>query len=409
MDGRQPGYSAGVTATDLADLLLNQGATDAIMLDGGGSTTTFVRRPGDVGVTLANRPSDGTERAVDNALLVVSSVPTGPLTSLVVRPASATLVVGQSVSFTAKGVDAAVNGVPVAAASVAWSTDGTSGTIASNGSFRARAPGSATVTAAAGGVMAASAITVVADTFPPVAATPAIRLHRGGTVDPGSVPVTVSWSAATDTGTGVAWYELRRRYDGQAWTPVALSSQTTRSVDQRLPFGLAVQYQVRAIDRAGNTGAWRTAAGLRIRLVSETASAVRLTGTWRKRLGSMYLGGALRSASRAGATATFTFTGRQVAWIAAKGPGSGSARISVDGTAVAAVSLWSSTLLPRRLAYTSAWVSSRTHRITIRVSGTAGHPRIDVDGYAFVEPATLSPVPTATPEPAPTATPEPVP
>jgi hypothetical protein len=115
----------------------------------------------------------------------------------------------------------------------------------------------------------------------------------------------------------------------------------------------------------------------------------------------MYLGGALRAASRAGATATFTFTGRQVAWIAARGLGRGSARVSVDGTVVATLSTWSSTLLPRRAVYTSAWVASGTHRITIRVSGTSGHPRVDVDGFAFVEPATLLPVPVSTPPPAP--------
>ena len=150
VDGRQPGYSTGVTAADLADLLLAEGATDALMLDGGGSTTTLVRHPGDVGVSLANRPSDGAERAVDNALLVVSSVPTGPLAGLVVRPGSAKLVVGQSALLVAKGVDAAVNGVPVAATSVAWSMDGAGGTACRGRPFRARAPGSATVTASRG-------------------------------------------------------------------------------------------------------------------------------------------------------------------------------------------------------------------------------------------------------------------
>ena len=54
VDGRLDGRSVGVTAADLADLLLDQGAVQAIMLDGGSSTTALVRRPGDVGATLAN-------------------------------------------------------------------------------------------------------------------------------------------------------------------------------------------------------------------------------------------------------------------------------------------------------------------------------------------------------------------
>lgn len=44
IDGRQPFYSQGVTLADLADLLLYYGATEAMSLDGGGSSTMVVRR-----------------------------------------------------------------------------------------------------------------------------------------------------------------------------------------------------------------------------------------------------------------------------------------------------------------------------------------------------------------------------
>jgi hypothetical protein len=64
VDGRQPGYSDGMTLPELTDLLVELGATDALNLDGGGSTALVVR-----GV-LVNRPSDPVERAVANALLV---------------------------------------------------------------------------------------------------------------------------------------------------------------------------------------------------------------------------------------------------------------------------------------------------------------------------------------------------
>lgn len=46
VDGRWDGYSIGVTAADLAGLLLDQGAVQAIMLDGGASTTALVHRTG---------------------------------------------------------------------------------------------------------------------------------------------------------------------------------------------------------------------------------------------------------------------------------------------------------------------------------------------------------------------------
>ncbi|MEX2392853.1 MAG: phosphodiester glycosidase family protein, partial [Actinomycetota bacterium] len=52
IDGRQPGYSDGVTLAEAARLMVNLGASDAVNLDGGGSTT-FVKRG-----KVTNRPSD---------------------------------------------------------------------------------------------------------------------------------------------------------------------------------------------------------------------------------------------------------------------------------------------------------------------------------------------------------------
>jgi hypothetical protein len=65
VDGRQPRHSVGVTLEGLAQLLRSLGASDALNLDGGGSTAMTI------GDALVNRPSDGTERPVNNALLVL--------------------------------------------------------------------------------------------------------------------------------------------------------------------------------------------------------------------------------------------------------------------------------------------------------------------------------------------------
>lgn len=70
IDGRQPPFSDGMTLVELAELFRSLGATGAINLDGGGSTTMVVRH-GDRQI-LANRPSDRTgERAVANALALI--------------------------------------------------------------------------------------------------------------------------------------------------------------------------------------------------------------------------------------------------------------------------------------------------------------------------------------------------
>ena len=283
-----------------------------------------------------------------------------------------------------------MNEIPIGASAVAWSMTGSGATLSSSGRFQAREPGSATVTAAAAGLAGASDMSIVADTFPPVAADPDLRLRRGGTVEAGSVPVTVSWVAATDIGTGVAGYELRRRFSGGPWTDIALPSLTARSVRQRLSPGIAVQYQVRATDRSGNVGTWQTSAGLSIRLAAEDSSGAHYAGTWRKRSAAGFLDGTLRMARAAGSRATFTFSGKQVAWIAVRGPTRGAARIALDGSRVGFVGLRSSTVRLRRAVFVSAWLANGSHRISIRVSGTAGHPRVDLDGFVIVERAILA-------------------
>jgi hypothetical protein len=66
VDGRQPEHSDGMTLQEFGDFLLAHGISDAINLDGGGSTTMLV------GGRIANRPSDSNgERAVANAVLVI--------------------------------------------------------------------------------------------------------------------------------------------------------------------------------------------------------------------------------------------------------------------------------------------------------------------------------------------------
>jgi uncharacterized lipoprotein YddW (UPF0748 family) len=65
IDGRQPGWSDGVTLAELADLMIEFGAHDAVNLDGGGSSS-FVYNDGRT--SHANRPSDGQHRAVANHL-----------------------------------------------------------------------------------------------------------------------------------------------------------------------------------------------------------------------------------------------------------------------------------------------------------------------------------------------------
>ena len=66
IDGRQPGHSLGVALPELADLMLELGAVDAVNLDGGGSTSFYLRRAD--GSVVTNQPSGGKWRPVANHL-----------------------------------------------------------------------------------------------------------------------------------------------------------------------------------------------------------------------------------------------------------------------------------------------------------------------------------------------------
>jgi hypothetical protein len=79
-DGRQPGVSEGATLDELKQMLKGEGATDALNLDGGGSSTLVKRQP-DGSYKVLNIPIHeripGRERPVVSAVGVAQ----GPLTS----------------------------------------------------------------------------------------------------------------------------------------------------------------------------------------------------------------------------------------------------------------------------------------------------------------------------------------
>jgi hypothetical protein len=73
IDGRQS-FSRGYTLVELATLMVGLGADRAVNLDGGGSTTMVARRPSGR-LAVVNRPSDGSQRPVANALAVSYTTP----------------------------------------------------------------------------------------------------------------------------------------------------------------------------------------------------------------------------------------------------------------------------------------------------------------------------------------------
>ena len=62
VDGRQPGYSLGALGMDLYEILRAEGVTDAVNMDGGGSSTLSVFDAASGKPWTLNRPSDGRPR-----------------------------------------------------------------------------------------------------------------------------------------------------------------------------------------------------------------------------------------------------------------------------------------------------------------------------------------------------------
>ena len=57
---------------DLAQLMIDLGAVNALNLDGGGSSTFTTRELGGDTLEIDNQPSDRSERSVANSWLIVS-------------------------------------------------------------------------------------------------------------------------------------------------------------------------------------------------------------------------------------------------------------------------------------------------------------------------------------------------
>ena len=222
-------------------------------------------------------------------------------------------------------------------------------------------------------------ITVIVENEPPVAAAPVATLVRGSRAGLTSVPLRLSWAAATDQ-SPITRYQLG---EVAATGPAAVASTaaTVRSAVRTIPFAAARAWAVRATDLPGNVGSWAVAAPARVFVVQESSSVVRRSTGWTRYVATSALGGRAAYATRAGSTVRYTFTGRGIALVGAKGPTRGTAEIRLDGVLVGRVSAYSRSSGSRWLLQALAVDPARPHTLEVRVLGTAGHPRFDVDAF----------------------------
>jgi hypothetical protein len=194
--------------------------------------------------------------------------------------------------------------------------------------------------------------------------------------------VTTRWTA-TDSDSGVASSNVGERRDGAAWASVATTSASTRLRHARLPYLTDVQHRVRARDLVANVSDFTEGPTIRLKRYSEGTGAATWSSGWTFASTSNALGGRLRYATKAGASVTFRFSGRAVAWIARTSSTLGSARVYIDGTSVGVYGLGGSTVW-RRVVFARD-LTPGTHTMKIVVLGTSGRPRIEVDGFLVMQ------------------------
>jgi hypothetical protein len=156
------------------------------------------------------------------------------------------------------------------------------------------------------------------------------------------------------------------------------------------------------LDTAGASGSAGSSAvtAFRLRSIDDTDSSLVFKGAWAAAGFPGYLGRSARFSETPGDVATFTFSGRSVAWIGPVGPGRGEASIRVDGADAGTVSQAAAHYDPRRVLFVRSWPASGQHEIRITVAGHRG-AAVMIDSFTVVGPPDHPPAETDTPTPTP--------
>ena len=177
VDGR--GGSIGATHYELAEYLKELGITDAVSMDGGGSSALVARNFGDLQVNVENLPPDNYQRKLINGLAVVSTKIPGQAAELIVTAERNKTFAGTPVKLELRAVDASGMPVAVAPEQVVWQVTGTNGSVQA-GVFSAATAGKAEITAYFGNISGKVSVEVT-DNPVDLRATPTVlEIEQGG-------------------------------------------------------------------------------------------------------------------------------------------------------------------------------------------------------------------------------------
>lgn len=158
VDGRRPGRSEGMSLYELARLMVSLDCKEALNLDGGGSTEMVVRDK------IVNSPSDGGERPLANALLLLSDAAAKAPAILLLEPASSAMLEDGQIGFRTRTLNCYYEPLQAQPEQISWKVSPSVGQVSQEGRFTLtrtlKSPMSVEVEATADGVGSRARVTV---------------------------------------------------------------------------------------------------------------------------------------------------------------------------------------------------------------------------------------------------------
>ena len=207
---------------------------------------------------------------------------------------------------------------------------------------------------------------------------PVITLVSGVQSSLSALPVVVRWPSVKHA----TRYRVEVSTDEGPWS-TATKTTATKLSTTAWP-GRRYQYRVQAKVHGAWQSAWQTGPSSVVNAIEPSTLDVTPADRWVSAPNNnAYSDEPIYSLS-ADATATYTFTGTAVAWMAITGPSRGKTVVTLDSKSTT-VDLYSRRTTNRVLAFSANGLASGPHTLTIYVLGRPlSRPRVDIDSLLVV-------------------------
>lgn len=207
---------------------------------------------------------------------------------------------------------------------------------------------------------------------------PVIALVTGVQSSVSALPVVVRWPSVKHA----TRYRVEVSTDEGAWSPptkTAAAKLTTTAWP-----GRRYQYRVEAKVNGAWQSAWQTGPSSVVNAIEPSTLDVTPSDNWVSAPSNSAYSEEPIYSSSADSTATYSFTGTAIAWMAITGPSRGRAVVTLDGNSTT-VDLYSRRTTNRVLVFSTSGLASGPHTMTIDVLGQPlSRPRVDIDSLLVV-------------------------